>query len=335
MKVSDALSTAWEATSTQAGETAGYYRRRIQLPFSLPGYAGIVVPGRLRCLSIEFDQAAIQGLNLIDQTQGYLVETERQAGMLNVLVHLRETPVVMPEDLFRVFCVDIVQHLQPCETATEAARTLSQRLRYWKKFFQDLSADGLPREDYIGLFSEIEFLEKCLHHKLSPQIILDAWQGPLGANQDFQFGSVAVEVKAVTANDAGSVRVTNIRQLDDTGLAALFLSHVAYDFRQGAGRSMPTLIESVRGLLHLAPDAMATFNDRLLATGYLESNPSRFAGYGFTERLRSYHKVCTGFPRILESGLSPGITGVCYSLNLAGCSAFAITEIDLMTALPL
>lgn len=334
MTVSKALTAAWEASSVEAGEGHGYYRRRIPLQLVLPVYAGVIVPGKVRCLSFDFEEAVLKGLNLRDHTCGYLVEADKQSGAERVFIHLQETAEAKPKDLFLILCADILDHILPCEAPAEVARTLHQRLRHWKMFFQNRSLEGLSRDEYIGLFAEIDFFEKCLQKGLPPQILADAWQGPLGTNQDFLFGSVAVEVKAVTANDAGSLRVTNIRQLDDTGLTGLFLSHVAYDFRQGAGRNMLSLIESVRALLHLAPDAGATFNNRLLAAGYLESDPSRFAGYGFTERQRAYYKVREGFPRILESGLSSGISEVCYSLNLAGCSGFAVSEADLMTALP-
>jgi hypothetical protein len=82
------------------------------------------------------------------------------------------------------------------------------------------------------------------------------------------------------------------------------------------------------------PDAMGTFNDRLLSAGYIEPDPSPFACYGFTERHRSYFKVSDGFPRILESGLAPGISEVCYSVNLVACSGFTVTESDVMNSLP-
>lgn len=251
-----------------------------------------------------------------------------------MFVHLQEAPDVLPKDCFRTLCIDVLEHMAPCETSSEAARTLHRRLQHWKRFFQSRSPEGLSRDEYIGLYAEAELFEKCLLWGLPPQVLSDAWQGPLGTNQDFLFGTSAIEVKAVTTNDAGSFRVSNIRQLDNSGLNSLFLSHVAYDFRLGSGRNLGSLVRSIRSLISTASDAMATFNDRLLSAGYIEPDPSPFASYGFTERHSSYFKVCDGFPRILESGLSPGISEVCYTVSLAACSGFVTTEADVMNSLP-
>ena len=333
MTASEALTSAWRAASDEAGNIPGYYRRRIQLQMSQPTYAGVVVPGAVRRLSFDFEKGSLQGLNLRDQTRGYLVEIENQNSPERVFVHLQEAPEAIPKDLFRIFCADVLQHIVPCPNPAESARTLNSRLRHWKRFFQNRSPGGLSRDAYVGLFGEIEFFKRCLQFGVTHQILADAWRGPLGANQDYLFGNTAVEVKAVTSNDAGVLYISNIRQLDDIGLHSLFLRHVAYDFREGAGNSLPALIHSVRALLEQTPDALVTFDDRLLAAGYPEPDPSPFAVYGFTERQRSYFKVRDGFPRIVESDLAPGIMDLHYSVSLAACAGFTVMETDVLSAL--
>lgn len=333
MRVSEVLSEAWKAASGDAGATPGYYRRRIQLPLGLAVYGGVLIPGGMRCLSMEFEQTSLQGLSFKDKTRGYLVETELQNSGKDMFVHLQETSSAMPKDLFMILCTDILEHILSSGTTTEVAKALHRRMQHWKKFFQSRSPEGLSRDEYIGLFGELEFFEKCLQRGVSPQVVSNAWHGPLQANQDFLFGEVAVEVKSVAANDAGTISIASTRQLDDTGLNALFLCHVAYDFREGAGRILTSLIQSVSLLLANEPDDLATFEERLLAAGYVEPEISPFSGYGFTERQRSYFKVCNGFPRILESDLDRGVSDVCYTINLSACSAFTISEVELMSAL--
>lgn len=334
MKVSEALSVAWKAATDDAGETPGYYRRRIPLPLSLPVYGGVVVPGNTRRLSMEFEQKSLLGLNFKDRTRGYLVESEPQSTEKSLFVHLQEAASPMPKDLFHIFSVDILEHILPTRTAAEAARTLYRRLEHWKKFFQRRAPEGLSRDEYIGLFGELDFFERCLQHGVSAQVLSDAWQGPLGTNQDFLFGKLAVEVKAVTANDAGGIRISNMRQLDDAGLDGLFLSHISYDFREGTDRKLASLIESIKTRLENSPDALSTFEDRLLASGYLEPESSPFAGYGLTERQRSFYRIRNGFPRILESNIISGISNVSYSVSLSACSGFSISEAELMSLLP-
>ena len=97
---------------------------------------------------------------------------------------------------------------------------------------------------------------------------------------------------------------------------------------------MTLLIQSVRTMLNSDPSALAIFDDRLVAAGYIEPDHSPFSGCGFTERRRSYFMVREGFPRILESSLAPGVFNVCYAVYLAACSEFVITETDLIGSLP-
>lgn len=334
MTLSDSLIAAWTAALAEAGPAHGYYKRRLQVQLAQSVYAGIVIPSNARRLSFDFEKEALSGLNVGEKTRGYLVEAEPQSNALRYFIHIEEAVAGISVDLFETFCTDLLSHIARCSSSAEAARTLYRRLQHWKRFFQGHASVGLTRDEYVGLFGELDFLEKCLQHGGSPQVLSDAWQGPLGTNQDFLFGKLAVEVKAVTANDAGTVHISNIRQLDDTGLDGLFLWHVAYDFREGTDRKLASLVESIRTRLANSPDALATFEDRLLAAGYIEPGSSDFAKYGFAERQRSSYKVRDGFPRILESNLSPGISNISYSLSLSACYEFTISEGELMSLLP-
>ena len=160
---------------------------------------------------------------------------------------------------------------------------------------------------------------------IAAEVLTHAWEGPLGANQDFLFGTVAVEVKASTGNETDSVRISNIRQLDDTGLGQLFLHHAAYDFRDGSGRTLPMLVRRLRHCLSASAGALVIFEERLLAAGYVEPSPSAFDRYGFTTRFRRCFRVATGFPRLLELLLPRGVFNVCYILDLAACAAFEVS----------
>ena len=248
MIVSDALTAAWSVASAEAGSDHGYYKRRLQIQLVQPAYAGILIPLKARRLSFDLEKGTLSGLNMSDKTRGYKVETESQSNNARVFVHIEEVPAGISKDLFEIFCADLLVHVSKCLTAPEAARTLYRRLQNWKIFFQNRSSEGLSRDEYIGLFGELEFFESCLQRGGSPMAFINAWQGPLGANQDFLFGNVAVEVKAVTANDPNAVQISNIRQMDDIGLHALCLRHIAYDFREGAGRQLTTLVQSLKDL---------------------------------------------------------------------------------------
>jgi hypothetical protein len=199
-------------------------------------------------------------------------------------------------------------------------------LQHWKRFFQSRSPEGLSREEYIGLYAELDFFAALLGAGIAPEALANAWQGPIGANQDFLFGGVAVEIKACTGNDTDFVPISNVRQLDDTGLDRLFLFQGVYDFRQDSGQTLKVLVDRLRQLLAASPSAVDIFEVRLLAAGYIEPLASPFERYGFSPRFRRYFHVAKGFPHLQESSLPQGISEVRYKLNLAACAAFEVAE---------
>jgi hypothetical protein len=177
------------------------------------------------------------------------------------------------------------------------------------------------------LYGELTFIEAGLQQGNSNPSLLNAWQAPLGSNQDFLFGPIAVEIKTTTNNEVNLVRITNARQLDSTGLEGLFLVRYAFDFRQGAGRTLPELILALKALLKvISSDALSVFNDRLLDAGFVEGTPNDFDDWGFTSRMFDVFSVGDGFPRLLESNLPSGVSAISYTLNLSAAQQFRIAE---------
>jgi Putative PD-(D/E)XK family member, (DUF4420) len=327
MTASDALRQTWAATSAEAAARTGYYHRRVSFPGHVV-YAGIVRPGVLRRLSIEVEKSHLARLNFEDQTRGYVVTVEdrdhEHTG--RTFIHLQEVGASLSRDLFVILCADVLDHISKCSNEPEAIRVLHDRLQRWKRFFQSRSPEGLSREEYIGLYAELDFFAAALSAGISPEALANGWQGPIGANQDFLFGGVAVEIKACTGNDTDFVSISNVRQLDDTGLDQLFLYQGVYDFRQDAGQTLKMLIERLRELLAPSASAADIFEERLLAAGYIEPSSSPFERYGFSRRSRRAFHIEAGFPRLLESSLPHGVSDVRYTLNLAACAAFGVTE---------
>ena len=233
--------------------------------------------------------------------------------------------------MFSIFCTDIIENWTPHGTAPLCLKSLVQRLGCWKKFFQRETILGLRREDYVGLYGELYFMESALREGAEAASLVNAWQAPLGTNQDFLFGPVAVEIKTITSNEANRVRVTNTRQLDSSGLTALFLVRFAFDFRRDSGNTLLQLIASLRTAFANAPDTLLTFNDRLLQAGFVDGQTQEFAKWGFTPRLFDAFNVADDFPRILESVLPLGISDVSYSLDLAASRAFHIEQHEFWT----
>ena len=328
MAVSDALKQTWAAVIAEPSQAEGYYHRRIPLASSWPSHAGIHRPTGDRILILETECKAVRGLRLKDETKGYSIDVAPdEAGRSDrVAIRIQETSQTFRE-IFTIFCTDILEHWIPHSGAAESLESLNRRLARWKKFFQRGTQLGLNREDYIGLYGELTFIEKALNAGVDGLALVNAWQAPLGTNQDFLFGSLAVEIKTTTANEIDKVRITNARQLDSAGLQILSLARYAFDFRQGSGRTLPQLITELKTVLStISHDALCVFNERLFDAGFVEATPSDFDGWGFTPRLFTTFNVADGFPRILESSLPSGVSEISYTLNTSAATRFQIDE---------
>jgi hypothetical protein len=319
MKASEALKETWAAVAMEASHAEGYYHRRIPLAAPWPAHAGVHRPTDARILNLETDAKSVRGLPIADETRGYAITiaSDDASRADRAVIRIKESPNDFRE-IFAVFCADLLEHWLPHAIATDALKALVVRLARWRRFFQRGAQAGLSREDYIGLYGELSLIEAGLNAGLTSVPLIESWQGPIGTNQDFLFGPTAVEIKTTTNNELDKVRITNVRQLDPTGLRALFLVHYAFDFRQGTGRTLPQLIEALRSMLASASaEALSTLNDRLIDAGCLDGTPNEFDSWGFAPRHFDIYAVTDGFPLLLESGLPPGVCEVSYAVNLS------------------
>ncbi len=71
-----------------------------------------------------------------------------------------------------------------------------------------------------GLWGELHTLHKLLLVSAERAIVLRGWQGNSAASQDFQYPSLAIEVKTTAAKQPQTVRISSERQLDTMALAS-------------------------------------------------------------------------------------------------------------------
>lgn len=317
MTASEAIRTVWEAVTSEAGQREGYFYRRLKQPCVNASYAGIVQPSGARRLSLEFAARDFSSQPLPEDSRGFSSTIGELPGEPTgmVCLHLTEASPAF-SSMFELLCVDALDQWNAKQSRIEAVKAVLQRLKLWRRFFQ--CQPGLSREEYVGLFAELTVLGELLQSGLNPEYAVDGWSGPLGSNQDFMFGPIAMEVKASTGNDLDRVIVANELQLDTSGLSGLLLVHIAYDFRKDAGQTLAQKVLEVAGLLDDSR-AIVVFEERLLAAGYMRDMRSPWSTYGLTKRKRAAYRIEGDFPRITRAQLSPGLSRVSYYLNLAAC----------------
>lgn len=237
-------------------------------------------------------------------------------------------------DVFSALAEVLSRRLLDARTDGDAVSAVLDGLRRWQLFLS-AAREGLGVEAQRGLFGELVLLEQTLVPLLGPARAVQGWKGFARAQQDFQFANGSIEVKTTSAVVPESVRIASERQLDDTGVGALFLHVVVVDEREVSsaagvpGETLAGLVARTRQAVDSDPLARATLDDGLIQAGWLDAHATRYESRRLTVRARRSFRVREGFPRLLEGDLPPGIGDISYSLDLTACQQFEVTS-DLM-----
>ena len=250
-------------------------------------------------------------------------------------VRLRD---VACSDVFTALAEDVAPLVAAASDAREAAAELLGRLRQWQQFLT-MARETMSLEAQRGLWGELHVMREHLLPFLGTETAVFGWKASAAAHQDFQFPGGAVEVKTTTAKQPQSVRITSERQLDDTGVGALFLHVVVLDEREVPvggcvpGENLTALIAQIRSKLSTDLCALTAFNDRLLERGWLDGCAMRYDGRRWTVRQEFTYRIRPNFPRLVESELPLGVGDVNFALSLAACEQFVAPISEMLTAI--
>lgn len=225
-------------------------------------------------------------------------------------------------DLFAALCGDVAQATAAASSDEDAVAAWLGRFTRWRRLLERGPA-GLTGPQQRGLFAELWALRDLLSPTVGVGEAVDAWKGPEGAPRDFETSGVGLEVKGSAANEPQVVRVNGERQLDDEELDALFLAHLSLEVLRDAGETLPDIVASVRELAGPGPSA-GPLDDRLLASGYADSQASLYGRTGYALRRLSILEVRDAFPRITERSLPDGVGAVYYSLAIEACRDYEV-----------
>lgn len=229
-------------------------------------------------------------------------------------------------DVFSVMTEDLAASIAATADDISATGTLCSRLEHWRELLRELDGEGLSTTYRRGLFGELHVLAETILGPVDPRVALSGWTGPRRANQDFQYPGLAIEVKTTSGQQPQALVVTNERELDDTGVGSLYLVHVSIDERLGGdGKSLNSVVDRITVLLGDDVVAMGGFRAGLGLYGYQDGHRDLYEEPRYTVRESQCYAVGDGFPRIVESMLTPGVGGVRYNVSLAACQGFTVT----------
>lgn len=322
------IEALWQALEAEAqAGSAGAWLTRFALPqLAQPLLVALETAPNRRALLLPLPKVAIPAQREWPECRGLEVFSAALSGQPHLGIGLRDPACA---DIFTALAEDVAPRVALAPNPSAAATALLARLQRWQKFLAAGTA-GLSEERQRGLYGELHTLRRHLLPALGAVAAIEGWRAPQAAHQDFQFASGAVEVKTTTAKQPQTVRITSERQLDDTGIAALFLHVVVLDEREVDGRativceSLPSIIRDLRQQLKAQLQAMEALDDSLLDAGYLEADAPRYENLRFTLRREHTYRLRHGFPRLTEINLPVGVGDVSYALSLAAVEPFAV-----------
>jgi len=221
------------------------------------------------------------------------------------------------EDVFLYFTSDLTSELEGITDSQRRARTMGECIDKWNRFFLRAGPAGLSLRSQMGLFGELCLLKELLNSDLPAVDTLTSWKGPDRGYHDFDIDGQVIEVKTTSGKEPRKIWISNERQLDDRGTVNLYLLVYTIARTKGGGKTLPEMIESIRGLFRGEPGAEPAYQRKLIQTGYLLRHEMRYK-HSFTVLKTELFSVTDSIPRIVE--LPTGMGDIRYSVLVSSCS---------------
>jgi hypothetical protein len=325
----ETFDTIWSELEIKAATSSldKILTRRILKDSAFDFHLGIRMPERLRVLLIRVPRENVINPSLLPVSKGFEV---RQTVLQEDYGHHATIQLTLNDynykDIFSRLAEDVIS-VSSCESSDKAMiHTFFKRLKMWQHFLERHGTEGLDPEGQRGLYGELRFIQDFFIPEIGIGAIPYGWTGPKKKHRDFQVGGVAIEVKTSIAKQHQKITIANEIQLDDTGLDALYLYYLSLSEHQGAGMTLPELVEKIRRKISEERIIADEFEVLLIEAGYLDEHRDKYESIGYTDRTIHIFNVKEGFPRIISRDLNDGLGDIRYSVSLSACIPFEIME---------
>ena len=227
------------------------------------------------------------------------------------------------ELVFGRLCQDLADSALLVQDEDAIVALFVERLRLWERLFHKSDDGLLPSHKIRGLVGELFVLERLLMaHPLFIKEVIQAWVGPIGADQDFLFSDKSVEVKTKKPG-ARSVTISSLRQLASEVPLTLTVITIGTTVAGSLDAvCLNSLVDRIEAHVTSEPICLATFRERLLAAGYVDQQ--RYEEDWFTMVRDESFAVSAGFPKLVPSDVAPAIIGATYELDVSKLSEYLV-----------
>lgn len=228
-------------------------------------------------------------------------------------------------DIFSRLCHDIVERLLSAGNGQTTFQIACRRLKKWQSLFAGRRNGLLTSNEVQGLFTELCFLAELLDSEaVSQEEAVRGWKGPSRVQQDFILNDIAVEIKSLTGQNRGEVRISSEDQLY-SHLSRLFLRVylLAEVYGTPTGENLNSLVRSVSAKI-TEEELREIFEATLNVAGYIDL--PEYDQPQFVVKSCYTYLVTDSFPRIIKKTLPAGVQAVSYDLLLASIEPFRISD---------
>ena len=323
--------SSWDRLVTQ-GEMAGQYvRLRSPTIGACASYIARRTTDGHEAIILEVRKDAIPLGVEYPESRGFTVAAfpleEGRTGHARLVLSLADA---VYRDVFLTLASDILETLSAASNEREAVETFVSRLARWQAFLRQHGPEGLSPEARRGLYGELIVLRDTFLPVLGDAAVL-GWKGPTTSPKDFQFAGGSVEVKTTTAATPGEFPVSNVLQLDESRARVLYLALVTVEESESNGDALPDIVSTLRAVV--GSSALGVLEDRLVDAGYLACHLHLYRSPRYSLRATQFFEVTGDFPRLLESAIPKGVTGVSYRVSVGACLSYLREEGRMVSSL--
>lgn len=325
MTNSNRISELWQTLEEE--KSIGLVKRLYSADVQFHIYATFQYPERYYGIAFTFSNDIRLDISSFDNLRELKVilvpDTTFRSSRLLIILLLQPAS----RDIFATLCENLVLSVIQLNSEKKIIRNVVNQLEKWKTLFDKNSLTGLTPAEQQGLYGELHFLQKFLSKpEMNPFAVLHTWVGVDKALRDFQGANWALEVKTTSTNNPQKVTINGERQLDESLLENLFLFHYSVEISNGNGQTLPQIIAIIRQMLENDASVLSMFNSKLFEAGYLAKHEPFYQDRFYQQRHESFYKIDSAFPRIKENELRSGVSDLKYSIILAMCDEYLISE---------
>ena len=285
-------------------------QRRIDikdLTTNVPCYLGVYTVNKLPYLSIEISQEQLKKLKE-EKTIG--IETKLIYTKKQYFFHIQLLEKIyinnyfyLLSDLIEIFTLNLSEDV-------ELVR-FKKKLDSWITFFKKNKGKRLSKEEVIGLFGELIFLEKILDFTEDNDFLL-SWKGPFGDSQDFIRNNKYIEIKTSSSQSNKNVHISSEFQLDSEGKDFLYLANILIEESE-SGRSLKKIIGDIKKRLN--SEQQNFFEDLLAAVKVDEKKLTEYKEKYSLKKINLY-EIRDEFPVIVNSLIDGALSNIEYEVDL-------------------